>query len=196
MRKILTLFLLVLSSVYVNAQAGKSFSLSINANLNIPLNTGERDYGQTRDYYQDGVGGNIKAEMPLIPELHLTGSAGFVYYPSNIHYLYLYQSVYYPGDPSAPQRQPPPYTFIPVKAGLRYYYIKYAYLDAQAGEAIKTNGASSNSFIYSGGLGFVIPFNHRNGLDVGVGYEKGYQIRDYPYAMSQIGIRLGYKFSW
>ncbi|HWB62274.1 MAG TPA: hypothetical protein VG603_02100 [Chitinophagales bacterium] len=194
MRKILTLFLLVLSSAYAKAQAGKSFSLSFDADLNIPLNTGEQNYTQTRDYYQDGIGGNIKAEMPLIPELHLTGSAGFVYYPSDIHYLYM--TAYYPGYVAPAYRQPTPYAFIPIKTGLRYYFIKYAYIDAQAGEAIKTNGVSSSAFIYSGGLGFVIPFNHRNGLDFGVNYERGYKIADHPYPMSQIGIGAGYKFGW
>ena len=50
-----------------------------------------------------------------------------------------------------------PYKFIPLKAGLRYY-IKYFYLQGEAGESFKAN-VTANSFIYGGALGGLIPFN-------------------------------------
>jgi len=70
------------------------------------------------------------------------------------------------------------------------------YINAEAGAAIKLNSASKNSFIYSGGLGGVIPFNAKSGLDIGVRYERGYEIVSYQYPMSQIGVRIAYKRSF
>jgi hypothetical protein len=195
MRKILLVFFLMLSAACARAQAGKSISLAIDANFNIPFNTGLHYYGESRDYYQDGIGGALKIEVPIIPELHFTGSAGFLYYKSYEHF-YLDMTANYPGYTPPTYPKPVPYTFVPVKAGLRYYYVKYAYIDADAGEAFKANSVSSNAFIYSGGLGFIIPFKHRNGLDIGVRYESGYEIQALPNAMSQIGISVGYKFGW
>ena len=70
------------------------------------------------------------------------------------------------------------------------------YLSAEAGEAIKLNFAAKNSFMYSGGLGGVIPFNEKSGFDLGVIYERGYEIWSYPFSISQIGIRVAYKRSF
>ncbi|MGZ3763846.1 MAG: hypothetical protein ACXVB0_16325 [Mucilaginibacter sp.] len=192
---ILVLFLI---SFFAKAQSGNKISISIGPELGIPLNTNNSSYGNVRYFYQDGNGGSVKVEWPVTSALHLTGAAGFAYYPTNAHYLYVYPVA--AASPFASTNgvlpQPPPYKFIPVKAGLQYYYDKCLYLSGEAGGAIKANSASMNSFIYSAGLGAVIPFDPHNGLDIGIRYERGFEITDYPSPMSQVAFRLAYKYSF
>ncbi|HTE01202.1 MAG TPA: hypothetical protein VK668_18075 [Mucilaginibacter sp.] len=194
-KNILPVIALVLMSVFARAQSAGKTSISFGPELSIPFNTASGDYGSMKDYYQHGLGGNFKIELPLTTALFFIGSAGYVYYATNTHY-------YYSADIAASSPipmgspEPPPYKFIPVKAGLQYYYTKCLYVSGEAGDAINLNKASKNSFIYSVGLGAVIPFNVHNGLDIGVRYERGFKITDYPYAMSQVGIRLAYRYQF
>jgi hypothetical protein len=183
-------FLFLIS--FANAQSGNRIALSFGPDLGIPFNTTSNTYGLVRDYYQDGLGASVKAEVPVSLSLHFTGSAGFVYYHTNSHYLVLPL----PLGGSNASVQPPPYKFIPLKAGLQYYYAKYFYISVEAGAAIKGNSASLNSFIYSGGLGAIIPFNVHHGLDLGLRYERGFKIADYDSPMSQFGIRMAYRYSF
>lgn len=171
------------------AQSGNKISYSIGPEFAIPFNTTSYDYGSARDYYQDGIGGSAKIEAPITVDLHFTGSAGYVDYPSNEHLLYLPVSS---GGPSEGV-QPPPYKFIPVKAGLRYYYGQYLYVSGEAGAAFGANLVSTTSFIYSGGLGAIIPFNKHSGLDIGARYERGFLSSGYDSPMSQLAIRVAYR---
>lgn len=194
MRRIyLSLFALFLIGTLANAQSGKNISFSIGPEFNIPLPTTTYNYGAIRDYYQDGIGGIVKAELPLTNTLHFTSSTGYVYYPTNTHYLY---SLAYPaaGTSGISYKQPPSYYFVPVKVGLRYYYDKFWYIAGETGAAIKTNSAASNSFIYGAQLGAIAPFNSHSGLDINVRYERGFEIVDYPSPMSEISIGVAYKF--
>jgi hypothetical protein len=176
------------------AQSRNNISLSFGPELGIPFNTTTFDYGAVRDNYQDGVGGSVKVELPVATSLHLTGSAGYMYYPTNEHFYFLGTTANLTPYTTENDNQPPSYKFIPLKAGLQYYYAKYFYLAGDAGAAIKANPAALTSFIYSGGLGALIPFNEHNGLNIDVRYERGFKIVDYPSAMSQIVFRLAYRF--
>ena len=197
MKKItLSIILAVFIASFAQAQSGNKISLSLGPDLNFPFNTGRNDNGSTRNYYQNGIGGPLKAELPVSSFLHITVSVGYVHYFTNAHYLYIDPLAYVAGGSYDNLPKPPPYPFMPIKAGLQYYYSKYMYINAEAGAAIKLNSASKNSFIYSGGLGGVIPFNAKSGLDIGVRYERGYEIVSYQYPMSQIGVRIAYKRSF
>ena len=194
---ILSVILLCLINSFAKAQSGNKVSLSLGPEFNFPINSTETYYGKTRQYYKDGIGGVLKAELPVFSTLHITLSAGYMHYTANNYYLMYVQTAPYTDhafSPSAPKQ--PSYLFLPVKAGLQYYYSKYMYLSAEAGEAIKLNFAAKNSFMYSGGLGGVIPFNEKSGFDLGVRYERGYEIWSYPFSISQIGIRVAYKRSF
>jgi len=194
-KNILPVLAFLLISVFTRAQSGNKITLSLGPELGIPFNTNTYNYGHIRDYYKDGIGASLKIELPVTTSLHFTASAGYIYYP-NVRYLVLDQTAASPGGYIYPGDQlinNTPYKFIPVKAGLQYYYSKYLYADAEAGAAIKSNSESKTSFIYSGGLGGVIPFNAASGLDIGFRYERGYQAYVYPSPMSQFGIRLAYK---
>jgi len=191
---ILSISLLILIATSVQAQSGNNISLSLGPELNFPFNAGTNDYGSTRNYYQNGLGGTLKTELPVSSSVHITVSIGYIHYFTNQYYVIV--PAYYPGYVSNDDLKAPPFLFMPVKTGLQYYYSKYMYLSAEAGEAFKLNSVSKNSFIYSGGLGGVIPFNAKSGLDIGVRYERGYKIMEYQYAMSQIGLRIAYKHSF
>ena len=194
-RNILPVLAFLLISVIARAQSGDKITLSLGPELSIPFNTNSYNYGHIRDFYKDGFGGNLKLELPATPALHFTATAGYVSYAA-VRYLYLDATAappngyVYPADQSINNK---PYQFIPLKAGLQYYYSQYLYASAEAGAAIKANTVSKSSFIYSGGFGGVIPFNAVSGLDIGFRYERGYQIQIYPSPMSQFGIRVAYK---
>ena len=106
-------------------------------------------------------------------------------------------TAYYPGyEPLGNGATAPGYHFLPLKAGLKYYLLKYFYAEGEAGEAIKLNSVSRSSFIYSGGLGVMIPINKHNGIDIGSKYTRGFKITNYPYPASQFGILIGYHYTF
>lgn len=198
--KAIRIFLFMLfcaASIAVKAQSGNKTSISIGPDVGIPINVDHTNSLHTRDIYQDGLGGNIRAEFSVTSALHLTVSVGYVVYQSNLKYLYLTA----PNEVSAyagPSNQgtPPPYKYIPVKAGLRYYFANYLYLAAEAGDALKVQNQAISSFIYSGGLGAAIPFGVHHALDIGLRYESGYKNIDSDFKMAQLGIGFAYKYSF
>ncbi|MBS1521252.1 MAG: hypothetical protein JST50_09655 [Bacteroidetes bacterium] len=196
-RIILAAILLCLVSFFAKAQSGNKVMLSLGPEVNFPFNTGTNDLGDTRQHYNDGIGGTLKAEFPAFSTLHITVSAGYMHYISNEHYSLLDQTAYYPGyvpPTSAPKT--PPFLYLPIKAGLQYYYSRYMYINAEAGEAFKLNSGSKNSFVYSGGLGGIFPINAKSGIDLVFKYERGYETIAYPVPISQIGIDVAYKRSF
>jgi hypothetical protein len=192
--RIFLTFLFCSSSLFSLAQSGTQTSISIGTELGIPFNA-QHDYVKTRDVYQDGLGGIIRLELPITSSLHFIASAGYAVYHSNLMYLYAIPDVIPGSNPNLPN-QPGPYTYIPLKAGLRYYYVKYLYVSAEAGEAIKTNKFTRSSFIYSGGLGGAIPISAHHGIDIGLRYEGGYKNTDADFRMSQLGVGVAYKYSF
>jgi hypothetical protein len=190
-KTLLSLLAFLFVITFANAQSGNKISYSIGPEFTIPFNTNSYYYGSARDEYQDGIGGSAKIEAPITTTLHFTGSAGFIDYPTNAHYL-LFLPVSSGGQSESVK--PPPFKFIPVKAGLQYYYDQYLYLSGEAGVAFGANSVSTTSVIYSGGLGAVIPFNLHSGLDISARYERGFLAPSYDSPMSQLAIRLAYKF--
>jgi hypothetical protein len=198
MKKTLLIFLILLTTcITVEAQSGNKISVSLGPELAIPFNTGTHDYSTTKSFFQDGVGAYLKVELPISPSLHFTGSAGYAWYGTKEYYVYMpAASPFTDYIPMGDGSTPPSYHFLPLKAGLQYYYAKYLYVAGEAGAAIKLNSATRNSFIYSAGTGAIIPFNAHNGLDIGVRLERGFKIANYNYPMSQVAVRLAYRFGW
>jgi hypothetical protein len=196
--KSIRLFLLLMlcgASTLVKAQSGNKMSISIGPDVGIPFNTEHTYQVHTRDIYQDGLGGTMRAELPITAALHLTASVGYVVYHSNVKYFYLTPWQGTINSSSAPAG-PPPYKYIPLKAGLRYYYSKYLYVAAEAGDAVKVQNQAVSSFIYSGGIGAAIPFGVHHGLDIGLRYESGYKNIDSDFKMAQLGIGFAYKYTF
>ena len=195
MRKAFTIMLLTLATVAAKAQAGRGISLSVGPEFNIPLNTTSYNYGDIRNYYNDGVSGAAKLEVPVDNSIHFVLSAGFAWYANAQKYLIvpLNSTEYQPGGYNHffPTH---PYEYIPLKGGLRYYTARYFYVDGEAGAAIAVNSNSVSSFILSASAGFVVPLTPKSGLDFNFGYGHGYRIINYDFSMSQLSMGVAYKF--
>ncbi len=125
--------------------------------------------------YNVGVGASAKAELPIVAPVSLTLTGGFttMFYKSN-----LFNSSRTPGAAG----------FIPLKAGVKYYFNKGVYAEGEAGDAIETNYAKQSSFAFSLGLGFIVPAGDKNGVDIGFRYE------DWSNQLRQTAIRIAYRF--
>jgi len=195
-RKLLTVLALIFISALVRAQSGNKIAISLGPELDIPFNTANANGQSIKDTYKDGIGGSLKIELPITAALHFTGSAGYIYYRSDHRYIFPNYDPY-PGPSGVANNNitiAPPYKFIPLKAGLQYYFVKYLYINGEVGDAIKANSQAINSFIYSGGAGVAIPFNPHQGLDLGILYEHGFKNKDYDSAMGQLALRVAYKY--
>jgi len=194
LKKFLTLFILVLAGIIAHAQTANKVALSI---------SGDVDFGSSNA--DGGPGFTLKVELPLATKLKLTVSAGYLSntFPKRMYDLpaVLYTGTYYnintpnpPAEPTGPANSGP-YEFIPVKAGLRYYYFKSLYVDAEAGEAFKAN-VTGNSFVYGGNLGGLVRFDQHNALDISAGYSNGYHLQDYNEKIGEYTLRLGYRYQF
>ncbi|MHB8209460.1 hypothetical protein [Mucilaginibacter sp.] len=155
------------------------------------------DVGFAFENYQANVNFGAKAELPVLPNLKLNFSAAYsTLIPTSKMYTTVIVPVCDGCTISTNRASEPPYHFIPVKAGLRYYYFRHFYVDGDAGAAFKTNYVANTSFIYGFGLGSLIPFNAHNALDFGLNFETGYKTIDYDTAESQLGISLAYRYQF
>ncbi|MFC0516327.1 hypothetical protein ACFFGT_19065 [Mucilaginibacter angelicae] len=183
--------LFIAFSFIAQGQRGNQTSLSVGTELDVPLNIGSYQYSGNDITYKGGFGVNLKLETPITQALHFTAGAGYIYFESNRYYLY---SVEYSSSQVYPKLHPGPYVYLPVVAGLKYYWAKYFYVSAETGCAFKTNNKSYNSFIYSGGAGAVVPIGPHHGLDFGVRFERGYKNIDYNHPIDQLGLNVAYKY--
>jgi hypothetical protein len=154
------------------------------------------DVGFPFKNYKANIDFGAKAELPLLPNLKLDFSAGYSsLIPDNR--VYATEPAICEGCViNNSTHSEPSYHFIPVKAGLRYYYAGHFYVDGDAGAAFKANDIANTSFIYGFGLGTLIPFNAHNGLDFGLNFESGYKTIDYNNPQSQLGFNLAYRYQF
>ncbi|SEO25470.1 hypothetical protein SAMN05192574_106285 [Mucilaginibacter gossypiicola] len=186
----ITLILLfTVFSFAAKAQRGKQTSLSVGSEIIAPLNM---DYqGNNTDVHINaGFGVNLKLEKPITETLHFTVAAGFIFTESTPEYLFSSNSsnVFYDNNFHNL------YAYLPVTAGLKYYWAKHFYVNAEAGSAFSINSRARTSFIYAGGAGVVVPIGPHHGLDFGLQFERGYKNTDYDHAISQLGLSVAYKY--
>ena len=181
----------------VKAQSTDKIYLSLGPEFGIPVNTVSDPYYNTRGIYKDGFGGSFKLELPVLPQLHVTITAGYMSFKAATRY------VAYPGAAPGPYLlggiatiNGPPYEYIPLKAGLRYYMVRHFYIEGEAGDAIKANSVTTSQFIYAGGLGGIIPIQKRSSIDIGVRFERGFKSVDYNYSMGEVDFRVAYRYQF
>lgn len=189
--RITFILLFTVFSFIANAQRGKQTSLSVGSGIIAPLNM-NRDYS-TDVNINAGFNVNLKLEKPITETLHFTVATGFVFTESDPRYLYFDGSGnssngFY--DDSFHNL----YAYLPVTAGLKYYWTKYFYVNAEAGSAFSINSRARTSFIYAGGAGAVVPIGPHHGLDFGLQFERGYKNTDYDHAISQLVLNVAYKY--
>lgn len=180
-----------------NAQGLSGSSISFGPEVVFPLHTTSHGY-VSDGYYRDGGGFSATFEVPLLDELKFTLSAGYQFYlPVNKVYN---TGVYYTCldcvIPPSPPADDHAYEYVPLIAGLHYYYYKYLFVSFEAGDAFEAGGRTLNSFIYGGGFGGDIPINKHNSIELMAGDEGGFKSIDFDYSVAQIYIKAAYKYSF
>lgn len=171
MKRIYLLLLLIpFITTNVHAQGGSSqvnsTALSIGGELNIPQRSG----------YTIGYGASAKFELPFATALSFTATAGIHQY----HLKTLFSGTSGGND-----------TFVPLKAGVKYYIDPRFYAEGELGTVIDRNRDNDqNRFTYSLGTGFLLPLrNTSNMIDLGLRYEEWSK-----NGIQQFGIRVAYRF--
>jgi hypothetical protein len=167
MKKLILLLLIIYSiPSYAQITTPTTTAISLGFELAAPSNS----------VYTIGTGVSAKFELPVVSPLSLTLTGGFtaMYYKSN-----LFNSSRTPGAAG----------FLPLKAGLKYYFSKNFYAEGEAGTAIETNYDKRDAFAFSIGPGFIIPLtNEKQGIDISFRYES------WSNQLRQTGIRIAYRF--
>ncbi|MBL4677771.1 MAG: hypothetical protein JKY70_16450 [Mucilaginibacter sp.] len=125
--------------------------------------------GDAGDVYSVALGGNLKYEHPVAPSTFVTISGGYTSFKIKDDF----------GGGSN--------GFIPVKAGLKYYFTGEGfYGEGQLGAVFSTESGGGTAFAYAPGIGYTV----EGGFDLGVRYE-GWSRNG---TLSQIGFRVAYNF--
>jgi hypothetical protein len=137
---------------------------SIGAEIGIPT-------GNANDVYNLVIGGSLKYEYPVAATTFITLSAGYNSFQPNSPFKDL-------GLGAA--------GFIPVKAGLKYYFSEGFFGEGQLGAAFSTQSGGGTAFAYAPGVGYTL----KNGLEAGVRYEAW----SHDGTIGQAGLRIAYRF--
>jgi hypothetical protein len=128
--------------------------------------------------YNIGLGASAKLELPIVAPVSVTLTGGFT-------------SMFYKSNLFDASRTPGAALFIPLKAGVKYYFAKSIYAEGEAGTAIETNYGKQRSFAFSIGPGFIVPLNNdKQGIDISFRYES------WANQLRQTGIKVAYRFGW
>lgn len=166
MKKLIILLLLFCSfKLSVSAQTALTKAFSAGFELGIPAN----------GVFNIGTGASARFELPVASpvSLSLTGGITSMFYKSN-----LFNS----------SRTPGAAVFVPLKAGVRYFFNRGVYAEGEAGTAIETNYSKQSVFAFSIGPGFIAPIGEKNGVDISFRYE------DWANQVRQTAIHIAYRF--
>jgi hypothetical protein len=167
MKRLLPL-LFTLFVLHTRAQTVPVKAFSVGLELGVPANS----------VFNVGFGGSGKAEVPLVSALSFTVTAG-------------YTSMYYKSALIGSATTQTPVGYIPLKAGVKYYFSPGFYAEGEAGNAFQTNYTKENLFIIAVGPGFIASTGEHSGIDIGFRYENWGSGR-----LRQTAIRAAYRFGW
>lgn len=165
--KKLILLLLAFYSIQLRAQSTTEVTKAISAGFELAI--------PSNGAYSVGVGASAKFEVPVVAPVSLTLTAGFT-------------SMFYKSNYFDASNTPGAAVFVPLKAGLKYYFNKSVYAEGEAGTAIETNYAKQGLFAFSIGPGFIVPAGEKNGIDISFRYE------NWSNQVRQTSIRFAYRF--
>lgn len=159
---------LLLTFLSVNAQRS---NISIGPEINLPS-------GNSTNKSAIGLGGYLKGEVGLSQKFSITGSGGFA---SFLGKRFL-------GQRAATL------SYLPVKAGLKFYTESNFYFEGQLGAVLPINGNEKTAFAWSPGAGTFLRSRNNNQLDIGFRYE-GWSRMNSNTAFSFFSLRAGYAFN-
>jgi len=168
MKKIILMLLFVggfaASTMAQSSNDGGKFNIGVEAGLPV---------GDASNLYTTFLGASIKYEYPVAESVFVTGSVGYNagLIKSEIKDALGFQSAY---------------SYIPLKAGLKYYVQEGFFVEGQLGATISTESGAGAAFTYAPGIGYTFD----GGFEAGVRYEAWSKNG----TTSQIGLRIGYRF--
>jgi hypothetical protein len=158
------LLLLALSLFAFSASAQQNpKAFTIGGELGLP------SYG----LYNVALGASGKLEIPLISPVSISLTGGFTSVFRRSSIIDDYNGG---GD-----------LFVPLKAGIKYYFVQSFYAEGEGGAALGLNHGNKSLALFSIGPGFVIP-SEKNGIDISFRYE------DWQDRVKQTAIRVAYRF--
>lgn len=166
-------WLLLLISPFIGtalkAQERTAMAFSIGPELNL----------LQRSAYNVGYGVSGKFELPVTGTVSLALTAGI----NQFH-----RKSFLIGSAAAQGND----TFVPLKAGVKYYFDPRFYTEGELGTVIDHNdGFNQSLFAYAIGTGILLPINksNKNMINIGLRFEDWAKNR-----AQQFGIRVAYRF--
>jgi len=146
MKQLVLFLFLAISITCASAQSSNQIAVSLGGELGIP------SYG----VYNVALGGSAKLELPVVSPVSVSLTGGFTS-------VFLKSSVIdnYNGGADL---------FAPLKAGVKYYFMRNVYVEGEGGAALELNRTKKTFALFSIGPGFVIP-SEKNGIDISFRYE-------------------------
>jgi len=159
-------FIQTVNAQYREQGNDKKFFISAGGEVGAPSSTP----------YNVTYGASAQAEIKLINRLGLTLSGQYI--------AYNYKSTAFSNGLGHP-------SFVPLKAGLKYYTGPNFFFAGELGSTVQSNSGVSNMLVYSLGFGFDIPVNKMSDVEIGFAYQN--------YDQSQYqttGMRVAYRLGW
>jgi hypothetical protein len=180
---VITLSLLSFLNLHSNAQStaktesyGSGIRLSIGADGGIPV-------GSLNNSYDWNLGGSIQADFPIVKDqLYVTVNSGYDNFfardNSNLSDIEM----------------------IPVKGGLKYFPVKWCYIQGEAGASFITNkaalGANNTAvFVYAPQVGVLINTGGKNYIDAGFRFESNAAFYNGGKTNNFLALRVAYAFN-
>ncbi len=138
--------LLFFSTLSLKAQ--NTTNLSVGAEIGLPS-------GNFSGISAIGTGASIKLDLPVSNQFALSLNAGFMNFFGRRSQILTVKDL----------------TYIPIKAGLKYYLSEGFYAEAQAGTGLPINEGQKILFVWSPGVGNIFKLRGKGLLDVGLRYE-------------------------
>ncbi|HVW14539.1 MAG TPA: hypothetical protein VHB54_11965 [Mucilaginibacter sp.] len=167
MKQTLLILTFILSAALAKAQGTTETKTAFSAGFELAIPSG--------GVFSVGTGGSAKLEIPVVRPLSLSVTAGIT-------------PMFYKNNLFSNSRTPGAAVFVPLKAGLKYYFARGVYAEGEAGTAIETNYGKGSVFAFSIGPGFIAPISDKTGVDIGFRYE------DWAGQVRQTAIRIAYRF--
>jgi opacity protein-like surface antigen len=177
MNKILLTAVLAVAAFTASAQteskARTRFSIGLEAGLPV---------GDAGDVFSFGIGGAAKAEIPVASKAFATISAGYTSLSYSDDIKKLFKALGAEADPEG---------FVPVKAGLKYFFGKNFYGAGELGASFGTAKGAETAFAWAPGIGISYPVSSKNDIDAGVRYESWSKDGG---SIDQVGFHVALKF--